>query len=821
MKRLLNSTIIVSMAFLPIAPLPVVAQQYDEAGRILAADGTILCEPTADMACDIEDPAIIQAAMDIQAQLDAQAQAEAEAQAQAEAEAQAQAEAEAQAQAEAEAQAQAEAEAQAQAEAEAQAQAEAEAQAQAEAEAAAQAEAEAQAQAEAEAQAQAEAEAAAQAEAEAQAQAEAEAEAEAQAQAEAEAQEQEEPVDTAGGEEADSATEEAIDPAQQDAIDAASAALADAQAEIDAEGRVYAMDGTVLCEPTPEAACDITDPAILQMAQEIQAGFDPEVAPEEETAAADETDPAQQDAIDAANAALADAQAEIDAEGRVYAMDGTVLCEPTPEAACDITDPAILQMAQEIQAGFDPEVAPEEETDSASAEAGSEADSAAQEGMDQAALDAAAAENHDANGDAIDPAANLVVDEAFVDPDAPLIDAPEISEGEAEALTTLLDAPVAGSDEAFVPEVAAPINETPILLADPDSEDPIDPALAEEALAALPAPDNTIATTVETIAPTATRSSAQEFKAAPKTVAGNKKTGLSDLERVGLFVLGAVVVGQVLDGITGRNTVVSNTGDRVVVQRPNGDYALLKDDDAILRQPGSTVRTETFNDGSSRTIVQRADGTQVVTIRDATGRVLRRSQYDRLGRELVLVDDFAQEVPVNPRDLPRPRITRSTSNATDAAIRAEIARREIARLNRGFSLRQIRDIPEVRALAAEVDVERVTFRSGSAAITPQQANALADLGDLMLAMLEENPAEMFLIEGHTDAVGSAAANLALSDRRAETVALALTEYFGIPPENMIVQGYGETELRIKTQRDEPRNRRVVVRIITPLLQPAG
>ena len=50
------------------------------------------------------------------------------------------------------------------------------------------------------------------------------------------------------------------------------------------------------------------------------------------------------------------------------------------------------------------------------------------------------------------------------------------------------------------------------------------------------------------------------------------------------------------------------------------------------------------------------------------------------------------------------------------------------------------------------------------------------------------------------------------------MALALTEYFDIPPENMDIQGYGETELRIDTLRDEPRNRRAAVRIITPLLR---
>ena len=71
--------------------------------------------------------------------------------------------------------------------------------------------------------------------------------------------------------------------------------------------------------------------------------------------------------------------------------------------------------------------------------------------------------------------------------------------------------------------------------------------------------------------------------------------------------------------------------------------------------------------------------------------------------------------------------------------------------------------------------------------------------------------------GHTDAVGSASSNLALSDRRAETVALALTEYFGVPPQNLITQGYGETDLKIRVLTDERANRRAAVRNITGLL----
>jgi outer membrane protein OmpA-like peptidoglycan-associated protein len=85
---------------------------------------------------------------------------------------------------------------------------------------------------------------------------------------------------------------------------------------------------------------------------------------------------------------------------------------------------------------------------------------------------------------------------------------------------------------------------------------------------------------------------------------------------------------------------------------------------------------------------------------------------------------------------------------------------------------------------------------------------------------------VFLIEGHTDAVGADDDNLSLSDRRAETVALVLTEQFQVPPENLTSQGYGEQQLKVPTEGPERQNRRVTMRRITPLLgsapqQPGG
>jgi len=74
-----------------------------------------------------------------------------------------------------------------------------------------------------------------------------------------------------------------------------------------------------------------------------------------------------------------------------------------------------------------------------------------------------------------------------------------------------------------------------------------------------------------------------------------------------------------------------------------------------------------------------------------------------------------------------------------------------------------------------------------------------------------------LIEGHTDAVGSDVDNLSLSDRRAESVALVLTQNFQVPPENLTTQGYGAHELKVQTMEPSRENRRVTIRRITPLL----
>jgi outer membrane protein OmpA-like peptidoglycan-associated protein len=295
-----------------------------------------------------------------------------------------------------------------------------------------------------------------------------------------------------------------------------------------------------------------------------------------------------------------------------------------------------------------------------------------------------------------------------------------------------------------------------------------------------------------------------------------KDSGLSNLEKALLVGLGAIVVGTVLKN---GDKVLSNSGDRVVVQDEGGELRVLKDDDALLRRPGDEVQTERFNDGSTRQIVQKPDGSRIVTIRSSNGTVLRRIRFDAFGNETILFDDLAEEREVVVQDLPRIIVQPFASqDLSEADLRAALIAQQRGDEQRSFSLRQVREISEVRALAPQIELDAARFASGSAAIAPEQARSLSRVGNTMRQLIADDPRTVFLIEGHTDAVGDASYNLALSDRRAETVALALTEYFDVPPENMITQGYGESALRVQTPLAEQANRRAVVRNITNLLR---
>lgn len=104
----------------------------------------------------------------------------------------------------------------------------------------------------------------------------------------------------------------------------------------------------------------------------------------------------------------------------------------------------------------------------------------------------------------------------------------------------------------------------------------------------------------------------------------------------------------------------------------------------------------------------------------------------------------------------------------------------------------------------------VTFSTGSATLTPEAEKALAPLGRA-LASAELAPYR-FRIEGHTDSVGDAAVNQALSERRATAVREHLMQVYGVDPVRLVAVGFGSSQLLVRTppQVAEARNRRVQV-----------
>lgn len=103
-------------------------------------------------------------------------------------------------------------------------------------------------------------------------------------------------------------------------------------------------------------------------------------------------------------------------------------------------------------------------------------------------------------------------------------------------------------------------------------------------------------------------------------------------------------------------------------------------------------------------------------------------------------------------------------------------------------------------------LEDLVFASGAAALAEGDYASLSALA----AWLAANPDATIALVGHTDASGSLAANIALSERRAEAVAQVLIETYGADRARISAEGVGFLAPRATNQTDEGRqkNRRV-------------
>jgi outer membrane protein OmpA-like peptidoglycan-associated protein len=275
----------------------------------------------------------------------------------------------------------------------------------------------------------------------------------------------------------------------------------------------------------------------------------------------------------------------------------------------------------------------------------------------------------------------------------------------------------------------------------------------------------------------------------------------------------------------GGRTVITEPG-RIIIRDPGGQEFVRHDEMERFRYGARDIRTERVG-SENRTIVIRPDGTQVITVVGADGGLLRRIRRDREGREVVIIDNsyrdpravggFYVDLPPPVIRIPYDRYIVDSEDAPPDLIYDTMVAPPVDRIERRYSLDEIRYSPSVRQLMPSIDINTINFETGSWEIPPDQAARLQSIADGLNRAIQRNPREVFLIEGHTDAVGNDTDNLSLSDRRAESAAELLTQQFQVPAENLTSQGYGSQYLKEQTSGPSRINRRVTIRRITPLL----
>jgi outer membrane protein OmpA-like peptidoglycan-associated protein len=284
--------------------------------------------------------------------------------------------------------------------------------------------------------------------------------------------------------------------------------------------------------------------------------------------------------------------------------------------------------------------------------------------------------------------------------------------------------------------------------------------------------------------------------------------------------------------MVGNQKILVEPDKRMIVR--DGKKAFIRhDENSRFRLLGVTPRMEQRGN-EHFAYIKRPGGYQIISVTDGSGRLLQRIRRGPDGRDVILINNrrgaalaagagaglaaalflgLAAPVIHIPRDEYIVDVSAARADMLYDALDAE----PLEPMERAYSLDEIRYNVELRDRLRRLDVDSITFASGAWEITPEQYPALEAVAHAMKRVLSRNPNAMFLIEGHTDGVGNEDDNLSLSDRRAEAVAVVLTDAFQIPPENLVTQGYGEQFLKVPTDGPNRSNRRVTVRNIFRLL----
>lgn len=298
------------------------------------------------------------------------------------------------------------------------------------------------------------------------------------------------------------------------------------------------------------------------------------------------------------------------------------------------------------------------------------------------------------------------------------------------------------------------------------------------------------------------------------------------------------------------NAVVIKEPDNRMIVKRNNRSMIMHNEANRLRRVDPNARVERRN-GQNVTVIQRPNNTEIYNITDDNGRLVRRYRRDNDGREYDIIDNRREnksrwrrnlaigvgvgaglvagaailnsmvDVPAPRVGIPRDKYVVDYDDANEDEVYEAFNAPPVDDIERRYTLDEVRATRNLRERMRRVDLSDITFDTGSWEVEESQYHMLERAARAMMRVIERDPNEVFLIEGYTDAVGSEDDNLTLSDRRAELVAVILSEEFGVPPENLTTQGYGEQYLKYDTSGPERANRRVALRRITPLIADRG
>ncbi|MBL0374852.1 OmpA family protein [Rhizobium sp. KVB221] len=285
------------------------------------------------------------------------------------------------------------------------------------------------------------------------------------------------------------------------------------------------------------------------------------------------------------------------------------------------------------------------------------------------------------------------------------------------------------------------------------------------------------------------------------------------------------------DNDNGRRVGRKDDDFRVIINI-DGRVVVRDDDRGRLSRHGK-IRYERLNNGLIREVVVRPNGDRIVTVRNRWGEIVRRSRIDGRHREVVIfyapllergrdrlyMRDPGASLPPMRLRVPVREYIADVSSEPDRDYEEFLAQPPVEPVERVYSVDEVKYSARIRDKVRRIDLDTITFETGSAEVDMGQASSLRRVAAAMKDILDRDPGETFLIEGHTDAIGSDESNLVLSDERAESVANVLSDLFDIPAENLVTQGYGERFLKVDTDEAERMNRRVTIRRITSLVRP--